>query len=121
MTEVLEDEDCNFLDALSTSDREMFHSLVTELVLATDMSKHREYFTRFQDFCNTAKSECAESANTSNTKDDRRYFTWIEAKIPNLTLEERRLLLAMVLKCADLGNVVKPLEQSEAWASRIMD
>mmetsp|Transcript_30575 Transcript_30575/g.51503 ORF Transcript_30575/g.51503 Transcript_30575/m.51503 type:complete len:367 (+) Transcript_30575:209-1309(+) len=120
MTEVLEDEECNFLEALSVSDREKFNSLVKELILATDMSRHRDYFTRFEEFCKNAQSDWAGTANTSETEGDR-FHNWIEAKIPSVTEEERTLLLVMVVKCADVANVVKPLAQSEAWAMRIMN
>jgi Neuraminidase (sialidase) len=93
---------------------------VKELILATDMSRHHDYFTRFEEFCKNAKSDWAGTANTSETEGDR-YHNWIEAKIPSVTEQERTLLLVMVVKCADVANVVKPLAQSEDWAMRILN
>uniref|UniRef100_A0A7S0R760 PDEase domain-containing protein n=1 Tax=Pyramimonas obovata TaxID=1411642 RepID=A0A7S0R760_9CHLO len=116
LKELLEDETCYFLDSLSTPDRATFNTLVTELVLATDMSQHRNYFTKFENWYKSAKSEYTGPGSTG----DDQYHKWVEAKIPTLRPEDRSLLLAMVLKCADLANVVKPLKQAEGWAERIM-
>ena len=86
-------------------------------MLATDMGKHRDYYTRFEEWCKAAEKE--EKGSTQGT-DGNGYHSWVEARISQLNATERMLLMSMVVKCADLANVVKPVEQAEAWAERIM-
>uniref|UniRef100_A0A7S0WKN7 PDEase domain-containing protein n=1 Tax=Pyramimonas obovata TaxID=1411642 RepID=A0A7S0WKN7_9CHLO len=112
LMEVLEDEN-SFVHALSPSDLVELKTMVTKMVLATDMSRHRDYFTQFEEWCNVARKE----SGVTQGDNDR---SWVEARIPNLSPAERTLFMSMVVKCADLANVVKPVEQAEAWAERIM-
>ena len=88
---------------------------VAELVLATDMSRHRQYYSEFQEWCTTALKDSG-----AKGVEDEAFLSWIESRIPTLNPAERTLLMCMVLKCADLANVVKPVDQAEAWAHRIM-
>lgn len=115
LMEVIEGEESCF-DVLSASDLTEFKTLVAEMVLATDMSRHREYFSKFEEWCNMAKKE---SGATEGIHDEK-FHSWVDARIPSLSPAERTLFMSMVVKCADLANVVKPVEQAEAWAERIM-
>lgn len=115
LLEVLEGEESCFVDALSPSDFAELKSQVAEMVLATDMSRHRQYFLEFQEWCNAAKKDSG-----AQGIEDESFRSYIDTRIPSLSPAERTLLMSMVVKCADLANVVKPVEQAEAWADRIM-
>jgi len=114
LLERLESEE-NCFDVLSPSDLAEMKSKVAELVLATDMSRHRQYYSEFQEWCTTALKDSG-----AKGVEDEAFLSWIESRIPTLNPAERTLLMCMVLKCADLANVVKPVDQAEAWAHRIM-
>lgn len=119
LMEVITDDKCRFVDALSPSDHAEFDILVGEMVLATDMSRHKEYMSKFEEWCTSAKSEFGGTDQVAATSSDG-YFSWVEAKRSSLSYEERKLFMTVVVKFADLANVVKPVAQSEAWAELIM-
>jgi cAMP-specific phosphodiesterase 4 len=50
-----------------------------------------------------------------------RWAGWVEPAVANSSPEDKTLVMQLLLKCADLGNVVRPLEMADAWGKRIME
>eukprot|EP01012_Entosiphon_sulcatum_P027079 TRINITY_DN32632_c0_g1_i1.p1 TRINITY_DN32632_c0_g1~~TRINITY_DN32632_c0_g1_i1.p1 ORF type:complete len:861 (-),score=172.06 TRINITY_DN32632_c0_g1_i1:41-2503(-) len=87
--ELLSVESCNVFRKLSVEEqREAYKNLINN-ILATDMSRHMEFLQRFQEM----------TARGYDKQDP----------------DDRRLLTAMILKCADISNVSKPFEISRLW------
>ena len=51
----------------------------------------------------------------------RAHESWVRPTIDGADAEQRVLVMQLLLKCADLGNVVRPLEIADAWGKRIME
>jgi len=95
-----------------------FCAQVSALVLSTDMARHRDFFTRFQEWTQ-ATQKGADLSLTSTSGDGP--CKWFEQTSHAVGEDDRKLLLSMCIKCADLANVVKPLSIADSWAERIME
>ncbi|KAJ1499767.1 hypothetical protein HMI54_011429 [Coelomomyces lativittatus] len=82
----------HLLDTFTGSLRTQFRSLIIQCILATDMSKHSDILQRFQGLS----------------------FTWSDA-------HHRSKLLEMLIKCADVSNVLRPLTLAKQWADAIQE
>ena len=62
-------------------------------------------------------------AHGTVTDDDgyRRWAGWVEPAVADANIGDKTLVMQLLLKCADLGNVVRPLEMADAWGKRIME
>ena len=160
--ELVEDPEVGIAEHLDPAQLARFKELVTHLILATDMSKHRILVDRFKDWMTRSKEEHAQRrrdamlhdtigsnvtgtgtsdgdgdgdgdgsiapsdgtyAHGTVTDDDgyRRWAGWVEPAVADANLEDKTLVMQLLLKCADLGNVVRPLEMADAWGKRIME
>lgn len=79
----------NFVESLSPQDFNVFRSIAIQLVLATDMSRHGEYMKLTAD------------------------PLWPTGEPNDIKL------LELVLKCADISNIVKPFHIGKQWAVRV--
>lgn len=79
---LLRQSDSNILSALSAKDAQYVRHVVIDMVLATDLSRHRHHLTKF--------------------------VTLPERQV---TAEGAVSILEIVLKCADIGHVCLPWEQ----------
>jgi cAMP-specific phosphodiesterase 4 len=52
---------------------------------------------------------------------DGAHESWVRPSIDGADPTQRVLVMQLLLKCADLGNVVRPLEIADAWGKRIME
>ena len=143
--ELVDDPEVGIATHLDETQLTRFKELVTNLILATDMSKHRLLVDRFKDWCQRSKEEHAQrrrdamlhdtlasdNSNGTNTPMDtmtsdelhghKRWAGWVEPAVANSSPEDKTLVMQLLLKCADLGNVVRPLEMADAWGKRIME
>ncbi|KAJ3386740.1 High affinity cAMP-specific 3',5'-cyclic phosphodiesterase 7A [Lobulomyces angularis] len=94
--EIMLQEDYNFLENLTLEERKPIREMVISMVLATDMTFHFEWVGKFK---------TKMSGNGLN----------LEQKL------DRKLLLNMAIKCADVNNPSKPLEQSKNWTELVME
>ncbi|KAH3756826.1 3'5'-cyclic nucleotide phosphodiesterase [Pelomyxa schiedti] len=78
--------------------KQQVHRCISQLVLATDMSKHVEIFSSFKDLVSTKKSEATSMFSTE---------------------QDRLLVLKMILKLADLSNTFRPWTACHEWAQRL--
>jgi cAMP-specific phosphodiesterase 4/calcium/calmodulin-dependent 3',5'-cyclic nucleotide phosphodiesterase len=94
---LLEHPHMNFIDALSSSDAELFRRIVTELVLSTDAAQGKQFMTRFNE----------------------RHPPGGEAKLIPECEEDVILALQMALKCADLGHLALDWDAHLDWVLRL--
>lgn len=94
--EMMQKDEYNFLENLNLEERRAIRETVISMVLATDMSFHFDWIGKF-------KTKI--SGNGLN----------LEAKA------DRKLLLNMAIKCADVNNPSKPSDQSRRWTDLIME
>lgn len=76
-------------------------------------------FTKLQEWVLTAGEE--EEEGSAQVVDFSMHGTWVRKAIDEASEEERRLIMQLLLKCADLANVVRPLEIADSWGVRIME
>jgi hypothetical protein len=94
--EMMQKDEYNFLENLNLEERKAIREMVISMVLATDMSFHFDWIGKF-------KTKI--SGNGLN----------LEQKA------DRKLLLNMAIKCADVNNPSKPGDQSRRWTDLIME
>mmetsp|Transcript_26506 Transcript_26506/g.36938 ORF Transcript_26506/g.36938 Transcript_26506/m.36938 type:complete len:881 (+) Transcript_26506:501-3143(+) len=121
----------NFLEHLTAEEYKEFRKIVVVMVLATDLSRHKENLDKLKlrtnhlrrllhprrsemspISCRPAMSITAASGSSvaTNLETDEKE----EA-------EDRLMILKTVLKASDLGHVMKPLRQHIIWSNRIKD
>ncbi|KNC99177.1 serine/threonine protein kinase [Spizellomyces punctatus DAOM BR117] len=93
--EIAQQPETNVFDGLNNDQYREARKLIISMVVATDMAQHFHYI-------NKLKSKIAASA-----------LNWEESG-------DRALLLECAIKCADLNNSAKPIEQSRKWAFQVM-
>ena len=63
-----------------------------------------------------------DASRTARVSDrDGAHESWVRPSIDGADSTQRVLVMQLLLKCADLGNVVRPLEIADAWGKRIME
>jgi cAMP-specific phosphodiesterase len=90
------DTDIGILDGLSSEQYYQFRSSVSKIILATDITRHGEYLEHLQEFA------------------ARR------AENPAVEMD-KQLAMEIMVKCADVSNVVKPAAVARRWALRVTD
>ena len=93
---VMVDRDIGILEGLSTEEYYQFRSSVSRIILATDMTRHSEHLVHLQKF-----AAC-------------------RAEDPAVEME-KQLAMELMVKCADISNVVKPAAVARRWALRVTD
>jgi hypothetical protein len=93
---VMVDRDIGILEGLSSEEYYHFRSSVSKIILATDISRHKEYLEHLQEFA------------------ARR------AEDPAVEMD-KQLAMELMVKCADISNVVKPTAVARRWALRVTD
>jgi high affinity cGMP-specific 3',5'-cyclic phosphodiesterase 9 len=93
---VLSRKESAFISHLTDSEQKRVTTLVTEIILATDMDLHMEILSEF-----TLKKNKLKDKGTG------------------LPLNSRLLILKMMIKCADLSNVLRPKKTSKKWTDRV--
>lgn len=82
-----------------------FRSTMISTILATDMQRHFEYMGYLSEL--KAKVEQSDPELTDWTEKDRAHA--------------RELVMALLLKAADISNVARPFDISAAWAKTLMN
>jgi hypothetical protein len=89
-------DEVDLLRGFSTSRYYAFRDCVFKLILATDMSRHGEYLERMQKFADTDPGGNSISC-------------------------DKQLAMELLVKSADISNVIKPFDAAKKWAVRIAD
>jgi len=93
---VMVERDIGILEGLSSEQYYQFRSSVSKIILATDMNRHTQYFDQIQEFAaRRAEDPAAEM--------------------------DKQLAMELMVKCADISNVVKPVAVARRWALRVTD
>jgi high affinity cGMP-specific 3',5'-cyclic phosphodiesterase 9 len=90
------DRDIRMLDGVTSAQYYQFRSSVSKIILATDFARHSDYLARLQEF----------SAR--------------RAEDPAVEMDSM-LAMELMVKCADVSNVVKPVEVARRWTLRATD
>ncbi|KAJ3048826.1 High affinity cAMP-specific 3',5'-cyclic phosphodiesterase 7A, partial [Rhizophlyctis rosea] len=94
--ELLQNPEYDFLSSLPPDTRKTVREFVISMVMATDMSQHFDWIGKF-------KTKLTGIGFNFESKPDR------------------KLLLNVAIKCADINNPAKPLEGCRRWTDMIME
>eukprot|EP00741_Cyanophora_paradoxa_P017191 tig00020960_g16603.t1 len=103
---LLERKDLDIAAGLLPEQRARFTQLVLDTILATDMTLHGEYMTAVR-----ARFAPGEGGHGHGAAEPAR------SRFSHL--DDRTLLLGLLIKCADLANGSRGFENSRHWAERI--
>ncbi|XP_070334401.1 high affinity cAMP-specific and IBMX-insensitive 3',5'-cyclic phosphodiesterase 8A isoform X5 [Odocoileus virginianus] len=141
------DDKCNIFKNMERNDYQTLRQGIIDMVLATEMTKHFEHVNKFVNIINkplvaleedgqvprspslsilgsvgamrSLTSHCLLGNRTSplleTDKDQEAINTMLR------TPENRTLIKRMLIKCADVSNPCRPLEQCIEWAARISE
>ncbi|CAF4049145.1 unnamed protein product, partial [Adineta steineri] len=98
---LLQADERNIFSNLSAEQMETLRKRVVDMVLATDMAKHKTLLADFQNLV-AAKKMSGNEYLTLESYDDR------------------ILVLKNMIHCADLSNMTKPLDTYSKWIDRLM-
>ncbi|VFV40793.1 high affinity camp-specific and [Lynx pardinus] len=107
------DDKCNIFKNMERNDYRTLRQGIIDMVLATEMTKHFEHVNKFVNSIN--KPLAALEENEETNKDEEAINTMLR------TPENRTLIKRMLIKCADVSNPCRPLEQCIEWAARISE
>ncbi|KAM4037126.1 high affinity cAMP-specific and IBMX-insensitive 3',5'-cyclic phosphodiesterase 8A isoform 4-T4 [Anomaloglossus baeobatrachus] len=107
------DDKCNIFKNMERNEYRTLRQAIIDMVLATEMTKHFEHVNKFVNSIN--KPLAALEENGGNISDDD--------SVKNiLTSPENRILIKrMLIKCADISNPCRALQQCIEWAGRISE
>ncbi|KAJ3332434.1 hypothetical protein HDU76_000247 [Blyttiomyces sp. JEL0837] len=94
--EIAQAPETDIFAAFKPEHRKELRKLIIAMVVATDMSKHFEIINKLKSKISTSALKLDESA-------------------------DRAQVLEIAIKCADLNNPAKPLEQCKKWAFCVLD
>ncbi|KAM5172777.1 high affinity cAMP-specific and IBMX-insensitive 3',5'-cyclic phosphodiesterase 8A-like isoform 2-T2 [Mantella aurantiaca] len=106
------DDKCNIFKNMERNEYRTLRQAIIDMVLATEMTKHFEHVNKFVNSIN--KPLAALNENGGNGDDDT-------AKNVLTSPENRILIKRMLIKCADISNPCRALEQCIEWAGRISE
>uniref|UniRef100_A0A8C7BB72 Phosphodiesterase n=1 Tax=Neovison vison TaxID=452646 RepID=A0A8C7BB72_NEOVI len=107
------DDKCNIFKNMERNDYRTLRQGIIDMVLATEMTKHFEHVNKFVNSIN--KPLAALEADGEVARDEEAVNTMLR------TPENRTLVKRMLIKCADVSNPCRPLEQCIEWAARISE
>nr|KAF6283529.1 phosphodiesterase 8A [Pipistrellus kuhlii] len=109
----LRDDKINIFKNLERSDYRTLRHAIIDMVLATEMTKHFEHVNKFVNGVVKPLAELEESEDSDPDPDALHLML--------RTPETRTLIKRMMIKCADVSNPCRPLEQYIEWAARISE
>uniref|UniRef100_A0A8C4Y2M6 Phosphodiesterase n=1 Tax=Gopherus evgoodei TaxID=1825980 RepID=A0A8C4Y2M6_9SAUR len=99
------DDKCNIFKNMERNEYRTLRQAIIDMVLATEMTKHFEHVNKFVNSINKPLAALEENGSKNV-----------------LTSPENRILIKrMLIKCADISNPCRPLEQCIEWAGRISE
>ncbi|CAK6442403.1 unnamed protein product [Pipistrellus nathusii] len=107
------DDKINIFKNLERSDYRTLRHAIIDMVLATEMTKHFEHVNKFVNGVVKPLAELEENKDGDPDAD--------ASHLMLRTPETRTLIKRMMIKCADVSNPCRPLEQYIEWAARISE
>ncbi|XP_026565700.1 high affinity cAMP-specific and IBMX-insensitive 3',5'-cyclic phosphodiesterase 8A [Pseudonaja textilis] len=107
------DDKCNIFKNMERNEYRTLRQAIIDMVLATEMTKHFEHVNKFVNSINKPLAALEENGSTNGEGDPIKNV---------LTSAENRILIKrMLIKCADVSNPCRSLEQCIEWAGRISE
>ncbi|XP_063782051.1 high affinity cAMP-specific and IBMX-insensitive 3',5'-cyclic phosphodiesterase 8A isoform X1 [Pseudophryne corroboree] len=107
------DDKCNIFKNMERNEYRTLRQAIIDMVLATEMTKHFEHVNKFVNSINKPLAALDENESTVSEDDSVKNV---------LTSPENRILIKrMLIKCADISNPCRALEQCIEWAGRISE
>uniref|UniRef100_G1P5D8 Phosphodiesterase n=1 Tax=Myotis lucifugus TaxID=59463 RepID=G1P5D8_MYOLU len=103
----------NIFKNVERSDYRTLRQAIIDMVLATEMTRHFEHINKFVNSVVKPLAELEESEGSGPNPRD--VDTMLRSP------ENRTLIKRMMIKCADVSNPCRPLEQCIEWAARISE
>ncbi|XP_075431699.1 high affinity cAMP-specific and IBMX-insensitive 3',5'-cyclic phosphodiesterase 8A isoform X2 [Ascaphus truei] len=107
------DDKCNIFKNMERNEYRTLRQAIIDMVLATEMTKHFEHVNKFANSINKPLAALEESEGSIGEDDS--------VKNVLTTPENRILIKRMLIKCADISNPCRALEQCIEWAGRISE
>ncbi|KFW06824.1 High affinity cAMP-specific and IBMX-insensitive 3',5'-cyclic phosphodiesterase 8A, partial [Eurypyga helias] len=106
------DDKCNIFKNMERNEYRTLRQAIIDMVLATEMTKHFEHVNKFVNSINKPLAALEENGNNGDGESVKTVLT---------SPENRILLKRMLIKCADISNPCRPMEQCIEWAGRISE
>ncbi|XP_073424616.1 high affinity cAMP-specific and IBMX-insensitive 3',5'-cyclic phosphodiesterase 8A isoform X4 [Dendrobates tinctorius] len=107
------DDKCNIFKNMERNEYRTLRQAIIDMVLATEMTKHFEHVNKFVNSINKPLAALEENGGSISEDDSVKNI---------LTSPENRILIKrMLIKCADISNPCRALEQCVEWAGRISE
>uniref|UniRef100_A0ABM5EX22 Phosphodiesterase n=1 Tax=Pogona vitticeps TaxID=103695 RepID=A0ABM5EX22_9SAUR len=107
------DDKCNIFKNMERNEYRTLRQAIIDMVLATEMTKHFEHVNKFVNSINKPLAALEENGGSNGDGDSMKNV---------LTSPENRILIKrMLIKCADVSNPCRPLDQCIEWAGRISE
>ncbi|XP_036162181.1 high affinity cAMP-specific and IBMX-insensitive 3',5'-cyclic phosphodiesterase 8A [Myotis myotis] len=103
----------NIFKNVERNDYRTLRQAIIDMVLATEMTRHFEHINKFVNSVVKPLAELEESEGSEPNPPD--VDTMLRSP------ENRTLIKRMMIKCADVSNPCRPLEQCIEWAARISE
>ncbi|XP_010570222.1 PREDICTED: high affinity cAMP-specific and IBMX-insensitive 3',5'-cyclic phosphodiesterase 8A [Haliaeetus leucocephalus] len=110
------DDKCNIFKNMERNEYRTLRQAIIDMVLATEMTKHFEHVNKFVNSINKPLAALEENGVSNTNNGDGESIKTV------LTSPENRILIKrMLIKCADISNPCRPIEQCIEWAGRISE
>ncbi|KFW82239.1 High affinity cAMP-specific and IBMX-insensitive 3',5'-cyclic phosphodiesterase 8A, partial [Manacus vitellinus] len=106
------DGKCNIFKNMERNEYRTLRQVIIDMVLATEMTKHFEHVNKFVNSINKPLAALEENGNNGDGE---------SIKTVLRSPENRILIKRMLIKCADISNPCRPIEQCIEWAGRISE
>ncbi|XP_018432211.1 PREDICTED: high affinity cAMP-specific and IBMX-insensitive 3',5'-cyclic phosphodiesterase 8A isoform X4 [Nanorana parkeri] len=106
------DDKCNIFKNMERNEYRTLRQAIIDMVLATEMTKHFEHVNKFVNSINKPLASVEENESTGEDESLKNVLT---------SPENRILIKRMLIKCADISNPCRALEQCIEWAGRISE
>ncbi|KAM9375008.1 high affinity cAMP-specific and IBMX-insensitive 3',5'-cyclic phosphodiesterase 8A [Phaethornis superciliosus] len=106
------DDKCNIFKNMERNEYRTLRQAIIDMVLATEMTKHFEHVNKFVNSINKPLAALEENGNNGDGDSIKTVLT---------SPENRILIKRMLIKCADISNPCRPIEQCIEWAGRISE
>ncbi|XP_009701542.1 PREDICTED: high affinity cAMP-specific and IBMX-insensitive 3',5'-cyclic phosphodiesterase 8A-like, partial [Cariama cristata] len=111
-----QDDKCNIFKNMERNEYRTLRQAIIDIVLATEMTKHFEHVNKFVNSINKPLAALEENGVSDTNNGDGESIKTV------LTTPENRILIKrMLIKCADISNPCRPIEQCIEWAGRISE
>ncbi|XP_018432209.1 PREDICTED: high affinity cAMP-specific and IBMX-insensitive 3',5'-cyclic phosphodiesterase 8A isoform X2 [Nanorana parkeri] len=106
------DDKCNIFKNMERNEYRTLRQAIIDMVLATEMTKHFEHVNKFVNSINKPLASVEENEVCKTDESLKNVLT---------SPENRILIKRMLIKCADISNPCRALEQCIEWAGRISE